>query len=756
MNHEESNEEMSTGELDDQNEEGVEAPPLPAEFTQLLGEWCQASDAHGLVHHQWKTIAEANAISRAHSAHVSHDSYTRENTLRFEAQAKNREVQQVQTRIEHWIQSADDGDKKAYAEVLESVTEEMTILILARCAAQDRVDEASDKLRRSEASFQPQSSSELLENDEDHKRLQAAYDSVLRARVNVGQRITACTEQATAGQAPTRADAALRELAIADVTRVPKIGSPFHPTRATPTLADKVFSGGLIAKACDHVRDVPSLQWPDAAPQAMLLTRIDVKALRPGMVLPVLRFKIASNPTFDDLDTPAGYYVVISELQDGRPRLALAFQDPKYSGTTLPQCLIADLEGPKATGSILAFTDTAIRTGLADHISDALKKKFSPLLGPDTTITQRAESGGTGAQSHTLGKESSLKTLKAFLPLRRALHNDKGKLERLLQPATELKLTDPALAVTIRNMHSQSGIQNLGALHPASIPHLLSFQYCVEPGFTGTNKTPDALDLAAFMEQPNGHRPEFHGAFHIAEAYENMQRTYCSVMMEDRNALHPHFRAIFRGPIDALREINLNHKLDNLPPNYLVWKCNQMNLQWAAQYRNEANEFLSEEAFNRVCVQALTIPVAEWMLEGNYLKEVPRQVYTPGKRPTNPTNNRQEKKQRGSPNNGPPASNAPKTINPPPKGPAQKQSPPQTGANPSRNEICLKHLFYNADPAEYEDCKLGAKACPRIHNVKLAPGGKLHPKDKEDTRKALQGLSGKFGTKALAALDTLF
>ena len=144
------------------------------------------------------------------------------------------------------------------------------------------------------------------------------------------------------------------------------------------------------------------------------------------------------------------------------------------------------------------------------------------------------------------------------------------------------------------------------------------------------------------------------------------------------------------------------------------------------------------------------------MLEGNYLKEVPRQVYTPGKRPTNPTNNRQEKKQRGSPNNGPPASNAPKTINPPPKGPAKKQSPPQTGANPSRNDICLKHLFYNADPAEYEDCKLGAKACPRIHNVKLAPGGKLHPKDKEDTRKALQGLSGKFGTKALAALDTLF
>ena len=72
-----------------------------------------------------------------------------------------------------------------------------------------------------------------------------------------------------------------------------------------PTLADKVFSGGLIAKACDHLKDAPSPQWPNGAPHAMLLTRIDVKALRPGMVLPVLRFKTTTDPAFDDRDTPA-------------------------------------------------------------------------------------------------------------------------------------------------------------------------------------------------------------------------------------------------------------------------------------------------------------------------------------------------------------------------------------------------------------------------------------------------------------------
>lgn len=233
MNREEPNEEMSTGEMDDLNEDSVDAPPLPAEFTQLLGEWCQASDAHGLAHHQWKTIAEANAIARAHGIQVSHDASAREATLRIEAQAKSREVQQVQTQIEDWIQNM-EGDKNAYAEVLESVTEEMTLLILARCTAQDRVDEAYEKLRLCETSFRPQSSSELLENDPDYQRTKAAYDSVLRARVNVGARITTCTEQAAAGKAPTRADAALRELAAADATRPAKAGSPFHPTRAPP------------------------------------------------------------------------------------------------------------------------------------------------------------------------------------------------------------------------------------------------------------------------------------------------------------------------------------------------------------------------------------------------------------------------------------------------------------------------------------------------------------------------------------------
>jgi hypothetical protein len=294
MNRDEQHEELSTGEMDDQNDEGIEAPPLPAEFTQLLGEWCQASDAHGLAHYQWKTLAETNAIAQAHSIQVSGDASSREGTLRIEAMSKLRALQEEQTKIEAWIQTA-DGDRKVYAELMASISEEMTILILARCAAQDRVDEAYEKLRQCEVEFRPQSSADMIENDHDYQTKKEAYDSALRARVSVGARMTACTEQAAAGRAPTTADAVLRELAAADCSRIPKVGSPFYPMRALPTLADKVFSGGLIA----------SLQWPNGAPQAMLLTRIDVKALRPGMVLPVLRFKTTTDPAFDDRDTPA-------------------------------------------------------------------------------------------------------------------------------------------------------------------------------------------------------------------------------------------------------------------------------------------------------------------------------------------------------------------------------------------------------------------------------------------------------------------
>jgi hypothetical protein len=137
---------------------------------------------------------------------------------------------------------------------------------------------------------------------------------------------------------------------------------------------------------------------------------------------------------------------------------------------------------------LIVFTDTGgVRTALMDHIADALRKKYSPLIAPDTTVTQRNDWGGAhGAGSTATREEAQLRAQKA---LRRAVQNDRGKLATITHAATELKLTDPSLAVNIRNLDSESGIQNLGALRKTSIPHLLGFQFSVEPGFTGTPLT---------------------------------------------------------------------------------------------------------------------------------------------------------------------------------------------------------------------------------------------------------------------------
>ena len=103
-------------------------------------------------------------------------------------------------------------------------------------------------------------------------------------------------------------------------------------------------------------------------------------------------------------------------------------------------------------------------------------------------MTQRNDGGGAHGTGSASTREAQLRAQKAFIPLRRAVHNDREKLAKITHAATELKLTDPSLAVNIRNnLHSESGIQNLGALRTTGIPHLLGFQFSVELGFTGTS-----------------------------------------------------------------------------------------------------------------------------------------------------------------------------------------------------------------------------------------------------------------------------
>ena len=71
-------------------------------------------------------------------------------------------------------------------------------------------------------------------------------------------------------------------------------GSPANPgsTGLKTKLEDNVFNSGRISDATTYIKDHPGLQWPDAAPAAIALTRVETPALRPGMVVPPRRCRL--------------------------------------------------------------------------------------------------------------------------------------------------------------------------------------------------------------------------------------------------------------------------------------------------------------------------------------------------------------------------------------------------------------------------------------------------------------------------------
>ena len=110
------------------------------------------------------------------------------------------------------------------------------------------------------------------------------------------------------------------------------------------------------------------------------------------VVVPNLRF-LLSIIGFDQLAKPAAYNVVITDNIDGRIRLVLGHQADD-GATQYPQCLLFSKADMDAKRPLIVFTDTGVHTILMEHITDSLRKKYSPLIAPDTTVTQRNDGGG--------------------------------------------------------------------------------------------------------------------------------------------------------------------------------------------------------------------------------------------------------------------------------------------------------------------------------------------------------------------------
>ena len=251
------------------------------------------------------------------------------------------------------------------------------------------------------------------------------------------------------------------------------------PTPVPTPLRDNIFSGVKIACAYAYISEHKALQWPSAKDRASLMERTSVSALCAGMVLPVLQF--GGPAAFATLVEPDAYYVVTAEHPDNSMRLSLAYRNPACA-SVLPPCLT--FEARHTPYSVVVMADAAIRGNIWEpQVIAALRAMNVPLTAPDTPLAHRLFS--LGAPQQYGARDAQVRADKAFQPLRRALHNDRAKIHVLTQNATEQKLTDPAIATAVRNLQRSNALQDIPALHPDNLPHLLSFNWCFDPVYSG-------------------------------------------------------------------------------------------------------------------------------------------------------------------------------------------------------------------------------------------------------------------------------
>ena len=181
-------------------------------------------------------------------------------------------------------------------------------------------------------------------------------------------------------------------------------------------------------------------------------------------------------------------------------RLSLAYRNPACA-RVLPPCLT--FEARTTPYSVVVMADTAIRGNIWEqHVLAALRALDVPLTALDTPLAHRLFR--PGAPNQYGARETQVRAIKAFKPLRRALHNDRAKIHVLTQNATEQKLTDPTIATVVRNLQKSNALQDIPALHPDNLPHLLSFNRCFDPVYSGPSRKADAIHIAMSLKSSTG------------------------------------------------------------------------------------------------------------------------------------------------------------------------------------------------------------------------------------------------------------
>ena len=198
--------------------------------------------------------------------------------------------------------------------------------------------------------------------------------------------------------------------------------------KMTSDLEFDMFSDLAIGRGYDWIESNLDLATPDPLHQfSQFLNRIQVSKITAGMIVPILSF-IQDPPTYDNLrpHIPA-IYAAIPDARVGVTNMVLIHANQLFSDyKCYPKCLTFEY-AENAKHTLLVFSQLAISAQLYGPVIAGKLHMASVMPVAPSTNTNSKAVGFHMSANGTVIEKSGGKYAEELLPVRRALHGDKGK-----------------------------------------------------------------------------------------------------------------------------------------------------------------------------------------------------------------------------------------------------------------------------------------------------------------------------------------
>ena len=153
--------------------------------------------------------------------------------------------------------------------------------------------------------------------------------------------------------------------------------------------------------------------------------------------------------------------------------------------------------------------------------------------------------------------------------------------------ASEQKLTDPAIATAVRNLQKSDAVQDIPALYPDNLPHLLSFNWCFDPVYSGTSKKADAIHIAMFLKSITGAIKTVRNIEDLRAIGETMKLTYKTITMENEDTDFQFYDRLLTRTTDRILQGTEGRSVRHLHIDFLTRQINKLYTEWAKLFKFE-------------------------------------------------------------------------------------------------------------------------------------------------------------------------